>query len=199
MLPWALGTFSTLTDDTWLSHLTLGCGAPVVRCPAASSPASRCSFSGRHESSQRSRCGAESRYRPEERKQKTESAFNEDINYLLLRLFRLQRLFSPLVLVPHWRAFTLNSFLMSNNHNIHIYLSALCARSCWPLNKELVIIELVWGTTEKCLNWPRSTQQSRRPRSLPAVLPARWLPPCCVVCRPHPLLRPSAAPPPYSG
>lgn len=179
MLPWALGTFSTLTDDTWLSHLTLGCGAPVVRCPAASSPASRCSFSGRHESSQRSRCGAESRYRPEERKQKTESAFNEDINYLLLRLFRLQR----------------HSLLLI----IHINLSALYARSCWPSNNELVIIELVWGTSEKCLNWPRSTQQSRRPRSLPAVLPARWLPPCCVVCRPHPLLRPSAAPPPYSG
>lgn len=82
---------------------------------------------------------------------------------------------------------------------IHINLSALYARSCWPSNNELGIIELVWGTSEKCLNWPRSTQQSRRPRSLPAVLPARWLPPCCVVCRPHPLLRPSAAPPPYSG
>lgn len=55
-------------------RLTPGCGVLVGRSPAASSPASRCSSSKRRESSQRSRCGAETRCRPEETGDKTKAA-----------------------------------------------------------------------------------------------------------------------------
>lgn len=126
-------------------------------------------------------------------REKTESAFSEDINYLLLRLFRLQRLFSPLVLVPHWSAFTLNSFLMSNNHIIHIHLSALCARSCWPLNKELVIIELVlmtkWNVSELTPFHSAESSPSLSPRC-----PAGPFTPS-LLCR----LSPPPAPPSFSS
>lgn len=55
-------------------RLTPGCGVLVGRSPAASSPASRCSSSKRRESSRRSRCGAETRCRPEETGDKTKAA-----------------------------------------------------------------------------------------------------------------------------
>lgn len=145
-------------DDTHThthSKLTLGCGALAVHCPAASSPTSRCSFSERHESSRRSRCDAETRYHPEERKQKTELEFG-------LAFVRLKKRLQATEL--DWSAFTLND---------------------------------QWNESVS-INWPHSTQQSRRPRSLPADPRARWVPPCCVACRLLHFLHPSAAPPPYS-
>ena len=44
--------------------LTRGCGAPEGRCPAVSSPASRCCVSGRPGSCRRSRCDAGPRCHP---------------------------------------------------------------------------------------------------------------------------------------
>lgn len=143
--------------DPWLhswSSLTLGCGVLEVHSPAASSPASRCSVSERRGSSRRSRCGAETRSRPEGNT---------------------------------WEHVRTETRLNRADSCLNVFMLLLC----FPVK---VLLSLALS-----LNWPRSTRRSRHPRSPLSARRARSFPPCCAVCRSLRILRPSAAPPPYSG